>query len=413
MAESTGSAHIQRVSRIKNLIPRLHERGKIKIGGKGRTRVSQGGTEFQLPERYDHFVVTTMDRDSTGNFAKDETVHTQIGEKPTEIPIRLLYDEPTLNFVTRLAAYKGKTLWCTGDGETASRVEPDGKTRKEVSCPCERSQPGYHGDDKCKMAGALSAMIDVPGIAGVNGFWTFRTTSYNSVVDIYGSLLRLHDLTYGVLAGVPLKLVMTPKHVINPDNGKPQTVYTAHIDVRSGGVDELQAQVRSIQEVRRHGRVRIEEIENEARARLAAPDPSSGRVLPGDDPRDVQEEFHPDPAEAAEAAKQAKIERGHDLGAIKRMSDPVEIAPAPAPGAPASAQEEMTEAQRTQISVWWTNGKYKVKKLDQFLKLIPYAPDIESLRKFTNANEDIQRAHADKTGPAIRDVFKKLQAAGS
>jgi hypothetical protein len=48
---------------IRTLVPRLPERGKIKIGGLDpRARTAQSGREWQPPVKYDHFVITTLRR---------------------------------------------------------------------------------------------------------------------------------------------------------------------------------------------------------------------------------------------------------------------------------------------------------------------------------------------------------------
>ena len=49
------------------------EIGKIKIGGKGAAKQSRSGGTYRTPEKYDHFVITTLFRDkSTENFLLDE-----------------------------------------------------------------------------------------------------------------------------------------------------------------------------------------------------------------------------------------------------------------------------------------------------------------------------------------------------
>src|SRR3954464_7329989 len=106
---------------IKNLFPQLPERGKIKIGKKGPVRQSGGGRDFQPPVKLDHFIVTSLTRGEDGNFLPDKAIMDKLGPKPTEIPIRLIYDDPTLNFPTRYACYIGRALWCSGDGEVAVR----------------------------------------------------------------------------------------------------------------------------------------------------------------------------------------------------------------------------------------------------------------------------------------------------
>jgi len=65
-------------SELKNLDlsllggPRLAEVGKIKIGGKGKKVTSKKGAQFRVPEKYDHFVITTNFKDPrTDDFVVD------------------------------------------------------------------------------------------------------------------------------------------------------------------------------------------------------------------------------------------------------------------------------------------------------------------------------------------------------
>ena len=64
---------------IKGIMPGLPEIGKIKIGMKGAVRTSKGGKDFQLPQRLDHFIVTTLERGEDGNFIRDEAIHQNLG----------------------------------------------------------------------------------------------------------------------------------------------------------------------------------------------------------------------------------------------------------------------------------------------------------------------------------------------
>ena len=111
---------------IQNMLrPTLPEFGKIKIGGKGETRKTSNGKEFQIPVKFDYFVITTLQRDETGNFIKDEVLHKALSEKYgtehfTRIPIRLLYNDPSMNFPSRLVCYKGKSAVCSGDGSVCN-----------------------------------------------------------------------------------------------------------------------------------------------------------------------------------------------------------------------------------------------------------------------------------------------------
>jgi len=81
---------------IKNFIPRLAERGRIKIGEKGEMKTSSQGKQFAQPKKLDHMLITTMQRDAAGRLMPDTPLMARLkpeGGKITEIPVRLLYDD--------------------------------------------------------------------------------------------------------------------------------------------------------------------------------------------------------------------------------------------------------------------------------------------------------------------------------
>jgi len=297
---------IRRPTMIKGLIPSLPERGKIKIGVKGKMIRSQRGNEFQPPQKLDHFVVTTLQRGEDGNFVPDDTLMQRLGDKPTEIPVRLLYDDPTLNFPTRYACFVGRVLWCSGDGEVATRltetpqdIASGTKQRpRDVSCPCHRSDPAYTGKDKCKMNGSLSVLIE--GAGGIGGVWKFRTTSYNSIVGIMSAMTFIRSLTGGVLANIPLKLRVQPKQTTAPD-GSQVVVYIVSLEF-DGDMAGLQTIAHGIALDRAKMNVSIQHVEEEARRMLALAG-SANAPLPGDDADDIVEEFYPEQAESQADAR--------------------------------------------------------------------------------------------------------------
>ncbi len=298
-------ARPQRPTMIRNLIPRLPERGHIKIGELGETRKSQKGNDYQLPVKLSHFRVTTLERGPDGNFVMDKDLHDRLdlGDEPVEIPVRLLYDDVSLDFPTRYACYAGKTLWCSGDGETALRVsnQPKDAPMKEpfaVQCPCHRQEPSYKGQDKCKLNGRLSVLID--GAGGVGGVWVFRTTSYNSVIGIMSSLAFLRSVTGGILANIPLKLRIQPKQATNPTDQSSVLIYVVSVEY-AGDIGELQQAAHQIALDRATTHMSIAHIEEEARRNLALPGPADA-VLPGDIPEDIVAEFYPETGEIIEPA---------------------------------------------------------------------------------------------------------------
>jgi hypothetical protein len=278
---------------IRNITPQLSERGKIKIGVKGRTVTSSRGNEFQPPQKLDHFVVTTLDRDETGNFVRDPEAHALYGEKPTSLPVRLLFDDPEGNFSSRYACFIGQKLWCAGDGVTATRQNGAGPVK--VECPCERIQIDYTGKDRCKFNGALSVILD--GMAGVGGVWKFRTTSYNSVTNIMSALAQIKLITGGPLAGIHLNLVLRPKIVASPTDGKMQTVYIVSLEY-PGSMEELQEL--GMNRLRRQieHRIEVRQLETQAR-KLLLPSPSA--VFDGETEDEIADEFYP-PQDTTHAA---------------------------------------------------------------------------------------------------------------
>lgn len=286
---------------LKNLAPRLAERGKIKIGAKGAPITSRQGTTFQPPQKLDHFVVTTLERGADGNFVRDEAVHALIGDQPRRIPVRLLFNDIEMNFMSRYACFAGRQMWCAGDGETAQRMTRDG-ARETVQCPCPRIEQGYQGKDRCKVNGALSLIID--GIPGVGNVWTFRTTSWNSVQNLTSAMYQIKALSGGVLAGLPIDLVLAPKEVTAPD-GKMMKAWIVSMQF-SGTVEDLRDVGYKLLEAEATHGMRVRQIEDDVRRRLALPAPSDV-PLPGDDINDIVDEFyHDEPAPPRPTREQFK-----------------------------------------------------------------------------------------------------------
>ena len=281
---------------IKNLCPGLVELGKIKIGNKGAIRKSQSGSDWQAPQKLDHFLITTNERGADNNFILDDSLHKVFGESPKQIAVRLIYDDISLNFATRYICYYGKTVFCSGDGEEAQRLQKDGST-KPITCPCERQDPKYTGEDgkgkgKCKINGILSVIID--GAQAVGGVWKFRTTSYNSVVGILSSLALIQRITGGRLAGIPLMMTVSPKSVANPLDGKQQTIYVVGLQY-AGTIDTLRDAGYQIAITEAKHGISMKRIEEDAMLMLAHK-PVGGSGLGDDLDQDVIEEFYPEEA---------------------------------------------------------------------------------------------------------------------
>ena len=272
--------------KLKHLNPRLAEIGKIKIGGKGKELISKKGNKYHQPIKYDHFVITTTERDKkTGQFIPDVELMKKLSDdmKPKEIPIRLVFDDIDMNFYTSYSSYQGKKLFCSGDGETAMRREnnptsPNVKYReKPISCDPETCK--IFEEDKCKVSGILSCMITVnPEFGGV---YRFRTHSWNSVSNIIASLQFISDETNGILKGIPLKLKMLKKTTEEHGDVNIVTIVLDGIEL---------AEMRKAALMEWSGRqqlgIEMKEIENKAR--------NSGFLNSIDTQEDIQEEYYPE-----------------------------------------------------------------------------------------------------------------------
>lgn len=207
------------------LRPRLPELGKIKLGGKGKEKTSQGGKKFQLPVKFDSFVVTTRVRGTDGNFVRDEAIHQKLGQKPTELDIRLMFDEPEENFRASLSAYNGRKRVCEGNGVQAF----DSELNRLIPCTCpllKQHTGGYDGPARpigkvtCKPHGTLAVLLEAAETYG--GFYVFRTTSWETIASIRAAL-DTFKAQFGFLAFLPLRMVMYPTTDSYEEGGQTKT----------------------------------------------------------------------------------------------------------------------------------------------------------------------------------------------
>jgi len=267
--------------RIKQgLNPMLAEIGKIKIGGKGDTRNKKGGGTYQLPIRYDSFKITTTMKDpKTGNFIIDDNLMATLPNNPTEIPIRLPFDDIEMNFRTCFEYYAGKKCICRGDGEKAIYTDDKGK-QKEITC--KNQDCGYLKNGKCKVAGILSCFISNSSDFG--GVHRFRTHGWNSVSNILASLEFIAENTGGILQNLPLKLKMLKKSTA--EHGDVNTV-TILLD----GLEMSRLRELAITEKNNRAALNYDIKAVEKKAITA------GFLKSTDDEKDIADEFYPDEIE--------------------------------------------------------------------------------------------------------------------
>lgn len=297
---------------FKLLTPRLTELGKIKIGGKGEARQKAGGKgEWRLPVKYDYFVITGHERDTAGNLKIDkplmdrllekygcdvaEPVAGQPGQtKPTrrlrEIPVALLSDEIEDSLSAVYSYYQGRRRLATCDGETVTQfVQRDGDGFTELKEPVEKPCDGkHHLAEGWKLHTTLQVVI-AEGEARWGGVYRFRTTSEISADQLLGTMLQVKTLTRGILAGLPLRLVVRPMEV-SPE-GKATTVHVVHLELRGSDLNQIQQQALQIAQANIRNVRELGAASSQLRRLLAAPEPI-------EEQEEVAEEFHPGPETA-------------------------------------------------------------------------------------------------------------------
>lgn len=170
------------------------EVGKIKIGMRGKARKTSGGGTSYLPEKLDHFLVTTMERDGKdGPFLRDDDVHADVGEQPRELHGALMYEGIEQNLHTEMAVYKGRRRQSSCDGEECVMRDKSVKPcQKEAGCAC-------------KPYARLHLQLNAAPQTG--GYYVFRTHGWASTNNLQTALEEIHR-AFGTLYKAPVKLIM-------------------------------------------------------------------------------------------------------------------------------------------------------------------------------------------------------------
>lgn len=256
------------------------EVGKIKIGGKGALTTSKTGKSFRAPVKYGHFVITTTEKDKDGNYIRDEKIMSVIGDKPKELKMQFLFDDPDINFFTSFQFYDGHRCQCRGDGQDATWFGSKDKPEKRP-VPCDPDKCSHRKEGRCKVSGILSCqLLDSTEAMAI---YRFRTHGWNSVSGIMAALDAIVNHPRNpkhVLAGIPLKMKLIQKSTEEHGN---VPVVTIVIDCEN--VNQMQTLLASEYQQRIAYGVDIKQIEQTAI--------KNGILKDTDDPADVEDEFYP------------------------------------------------------------------------------------------------------------------------
>ena len=263
--------------------------GRISIG----KVVEKAGK--RLPEKDDQFTITSQVQNKEGWVVHplDEGLRKEQGGKIRSIPIRLLFNDPDLNFRAEYSLFDrntGRPL-CVGNGESCKRQSEDGI--KSLPCPspdgCALAKGG-----NCKPYGRLNvALADDDPL----GSFVFRTTGFNSIRTLAARLQYFQAISGDRLSCLPLELRLRGKST-RQSHGTP--IYYVDITVRSGlSVEDALTEAKRLDEARQMAGFNQVALDDVARQGL-----SNGAFEDSeDDGGSVVEEFFSEAQEGATAER--------------------------------------------------------------------------------------------------------------
>jgi Recombination directionality factor-like len=214
--------------------------GRISIG----KVVEKNGKK--LPEKDDQFTITSQLKNKDGWLPHpfDQELRKTQGEKLRSIPIRLMFNEPGLNFRAEYCLFDRETgrPLCVGNGETCRRRTNEGIS--QLPCPspdgCSLAKNGA-----CKPYGRLNVVI---GDDDPLGSFIFRTTGFNSIRTLAARLEYFKALSGNRLSCLPLELKLRGKSTRQSMN---TAIFYVDITVRDNLIiEEALAEAKRIDEIR-------------------------------------------------------------------------------------------------------------------------------------------------------------------
>jgi len=296
----------------RGLTPQIAEVGKIKIGylGDERSKRNKPDEKYRLPEKLDHFLITHVNRNRGGRLVidkelmdaliaegyGDERENKKVGGKAVDIqplrriPIFLMSDEIDEVMLCQYVNYVGKRRIATCDGVTHTTHYKDRQKLGEPKTrPCDDEHLG-----KGWKAHTNFACVIASKAARFGGVYKFRTTSVITAQQLYGSLQLIQTMTGGVLAGLPLQLVVRPVNV-SPE-GKLTTVYVVHVEIIAENIPDIHQRALDVAAHRAQNYKQIREATKQYKQLLAAPGENESDF----EQAEIAQEFHPEHVPASE-----------------------------------------------------------------------------------------------------------------
>ncbi len=233
--------------------------GRISIG----KVVERNGK--RLPEKDDQFTITSQVQTREGWLVHpfDEGLRKAQGGKIRSIPIRLLFNDPDLNFRAEYSLFDRDTgrPMCVGNGESCKRYTESGI--QSLPCPSPEACPLARGM-ACKPYGRLNVAI---GDDDPLGTFIFRTTGYNSIRTLAARMHYMQAISGNRLACLPLELRIRGKST-RQSMGTP--IFYVDIAIREGiSMEDALQQAKALDEQRQAAGFNQEALDASARLGLS------------------------------------------------------------------------------------------------------------------------------------------------
>lgn len=199
--------------------------GRISIG-----RVVERNGK-RLPEKDDQFTLTSQmqNRDGWVLHPLDELLRRDSGGKLRSIPVRLLFNDPSLNLRADYSLFDRSTgrPMCVGNGESCRRR---GGEEGIETFPCIGPDLCRFAGGECKAYARFNAVIG-DGEEDALGSFVLRTTSFNTIRTLAARLQYFSAVSGGRLACMPLELKLRGKSTAMSHR---TAIYYVDLVVRSG-----------------------------------------------------------------------------------------------------------------------------------------------------------------------------------
>ncbi|MGP5217205.1 recombination directionality factor [Psychrobacter celer] len=253
--------------------------GRISIG-----RVVQKDGK-RLPAKDDQFTITSQVQNKDGwiSHPLDAKLRANNDGKLRQIPVRMLFNDPTLNLRAEYTLFDRQTgrPLCVGDGEHCQRRTNNGV--ETLPCPSPDRCPLAQGS-ACKPYGRLYVNLSEDDELGT---FIFRTTGFNSIRTLAARLSYFAAVSGNKLSCLPLQLTLRGK---SRTQSYRTPIYFVDLNLRDGVTlkDAVQQAKAIDSELSEYGFDQIA-LDDAAKTGYA----NSCFEVDGDEMSDVVEEFYP------------------------------------------------------------------------------------------------------------------------